>query len=71
MKCEAKMATHGEQSCTLYMNFSLPRNILHFPEKFPFEIDQNVLSKDRNESKYFEYISTKSNRVSSYIFPRK
>ena len=71
MKCEAKMAPHGGQSCTLYTSFSLRRDILHFPEKFPFEIDQNVLSKDRNESKYFKYISTKSNRVKGYIFSRK
>ena len=43
---EAKMATRGGQFCTsvlapyavLYVSFSLPCNILHFPEQFSAKI---------------------------------
>ena len=71
------MAAHGGQFCAsvlvpyavLYVSFSLPRDILHFPKEFSVKkFRQNSSSKDRNEYKNFKWISTKSNELQVMYF---
>ena len=42
-----------------------------FLKSFLSKYTQNISLKDRNEFKNFKYISTKSNRVTGYIFSQK